>query len=49
VICPYCGYRMPAQYTPDAICKGLWLKCKGRQCGRTFEVNLPQEGEKKGQ
>lgn len=41
VFCPYCGYRMPLRYTPAARCRGLFVKCKGRGCGKIFEVILP--------
>jgi len=40
VTCPFCGYRMPIRYDADAECKGLFVKCKGRQCRRTFEIKI---------
>lgn len=40
VTCPFCGYRMPIKYDDDAKCRGLYVKCKGRQCGKTFEVKV---------
>ena len=40
--CPICGYRMPIRYDPDrAACRGVWVKCKGRKCGKEFEIELP--------
>ena len=39
VKCPYCGYEMPIHYEPErARCKGLWVKCKGRNCKKIFEI-----------
>ena len=36
--CPYCGYVMPLRVDPDAKCKGVWIKCKGRNCKKEFEI-----------
>lgn len=41
VVCPYCGYRMPIEVAPGAAAHGLFLKCKGRNCGKRFEIVLP--------
>lgn len=41
VICPHCGYRMPILIAPEAVVKGLFVKCKGRHCGKTFEIIIP--------
>lgn len=38
VICPYCGYRMPIEVKPDAQAHGLLIRCKGRTCGKVFEI-----------
>ena len=46
IICPYCGYRMPILRSPDAVSHGLFVKCKGRNCGKIFEINLPIERDK---
>jgi DNA-directed RNA polymerase subunit RPC12/RpoP len=36
--CPYCGQKI-FQYDPGtARCKGIYMKCKGRDCGKIFEV-----------
>lgn len=40
VKCPFCGYAMPIWYANDAICSGVYVKCKGRCCGREFEVKI---------
>lgn len=41
VICPYCGYKMPIQYDDSAaVCKGVYAKCKGRNCGKIFEIEI---------
>ena len=39
--CPYCGYEMPIRADPDALCKGIWVRCKGRGCKREFEIKIP--------
>lgn len=41
--CPYCGYRMPIETTENAVARGLLVKCKGRSCGKVFEIVLPQK------
>ena len=38
--CPYCGYMMPLTYVKDAVCRGIFVKCKGRKCGKVFEVKV---------
>jgi hypothetical protein len=43
VICPHCGYRMPILIASGAVAKGLIVKCKGRRCGKTFEIVIPQK------
>ena len=45
VRCPFCGYRMPVEAPPGAVAKGLYVKCKGRDCRRRFEIVL-QKTEK---
>lgn len=41
VTCPFCGYRMPIEAAPGAVAHGLFVKCKGRSCGKQFEIVLP--------
>lgn len=38
VKCPYCGYEMPIYYDKTATCKGVFIKCKGRNCKKQFEI-----------
>ena len=41
VKCPYCGYLMPIQFDPKtAKCRGVYVRCKGRNCKRIFEVKI---------
>jgi len=41
VTCPFCGYEMPLTYDPKtALCRGLWVRCKGRKCKKEFEVKI---------
>lgn len=42
VLCPYCGYRMPVTLGPKAHAGDVWLKCKGRKCGKVFEIKIPK-------
>lgn len=45
VTCPYCGYRMPIEAVSGAVAHGLFVKCKGRNCGRRFEIILPKKNQ----
>lgn len=40
VKCPHCGYEMPITKTKDAEAKGLFVKCKGRNCKQEFEIRI---------
>lgn len=41
VTCPYCGYKMPLTYDPKtARCSGVFVRCKGRNCRKVFEIEL---------
>lgn len=40
VRCPHCGYSMPILYVEQADCHGVIVKCKGRNCGKEFEVKI---------
>ena len=46
VKCPHCGYRMPIELSSDAVARGLFVKCKGRNCGKRFEIVLPPKDTK---
>ena len=37
VRCPYCGTPVNAFYKTDATCKGIFFKCKNRECRKQFE------------
>lgn len=41
--CPYCGYHMPVEISPNAVVHGVWVKCKGRNCRRIFEIRFPEQ------
>ena len=43
--CPHCGYEMPILRDQDSVCRGLWVRCKGRGCGRIFEIKIPPESK----
>lgn len=41
VTCPCCGYAMPIRYDEtDAVCQGVWVRCKGRNCKQEFEIKI---------
>lgn len=40
VKCPYCGYEMPLTYSENAVCKDVFIRCKGRNCKKVFEIKL---------
>lgn len=43
VKCPYCGYLMPITYDRTAKCKGVYIRCKGKNCKRIFEIKINHE------
>lgn len=43
VKCPYCGYEMPIFVKPPAVCRGLFVRCKGRHCKMEFEIRVPSQ------
>lgn len=38
VICPYCGYRLPIEYSRSANCREISVKCKGSHCRKIFNL-----------
>lgn len=47
VTCPHCGYKMPIWYDPaKAQSEGLFVKCKGRNCGMVFEIKIKKTSDK---
>lgn len=38
--CPYCGYRMPITFGKEAKCEGVFVKCKGKNCKKIFEIKI---------
>ncbi len=36
--CPHCGYKMPIYRDKKAVCEGIYVKCKARKCGKSFEI-----------
>lgn len=39
--CPYCGHEQSIQAEKNAVCRGLWVRCKARHCGQVFEILIP--------
>lgn len=41
ITCPYCGYKMPIKYDKKiSEAKGIYVKCKGRNCKKVFEIKI---------
>ena len=40
VRCPYCGYEMPVFFDDATQCNGLYIRCKGRNCKKVFEIKI---------
>lgn len=40
VKCPHCGYQMPLTYGREAVCRGVFVRCKGRGCRKVFEIKI---------
>ena len=39
--CPYCGHPVSVFYNSDAVCRGVFLRCKNKKtCGKIFELKL---------
>lgn len=38
VKCPYCSYKMPVFIRKNAVCRGVFVQCKGRNCKKIFEI-----------
>lgn len=43
VACPFCGQTQNIIYSEDAVCRGVYVKCKGRHCRQEFEIFLPAQ------
>lgn len=37
-ICPHCGYRNPIYGNEKSESKQVFFRCKGRNCGKFFEL-----------
>lgn len=40
VRCPFCGYEMPIYYQKEAVARGIYARCKGRNCKKKFEIRI---------
>ena len=40
VRCPYCGHPVNALKGKDASCRGIFFKCKNKDCRRIFELRI---------
>ncbi len=41
--CPFCGYKMPIERDKNAVCRGLHVRCKARNCGKEFEIKINED------
>ncbi len=40
VKCVYCGRYVNVFRSKDAACRGIYLKCKNRECRKVFELRI---------
>lgn len=40
VKCPHCGHEQNVFFKEDAVCNGVFLRCKARHCREIFEIKL---------
>lgn len=40
VACPHCGRPVNVFVSRDARCRGVFLKCKNKDCKKIFELRL---------
>lgn len=38
--CPFCNYEMPIWYNDKSKAEGIFVKCKGRNCKKEFEIKI---------
>lgn len=38
--CPYCGYEMPIFCTDKTVSNNLFVRCKGKNCKKIFEIKI---------
>nr|DAZ76080.1 MAG TPA: cysteine-rich protein [Caudoviricetes sp.] len=38
--CPYCGHPVNVFYKTDAVCRGIFLRCKNKECAKIFELRM---------
>lgn len=46
VECPYCGSTQNVQYTQEALCRGVYIRCRARHCKKIFEIKLGNTDKK---
>lgn len=40
VRCPFCNYEMPVFLADHAKATGIFVRCKGRNCKKLFEISI---------
>lgn len=40
VTCPYCNHTVNVMVSEDASCRGVFLRCKNKECKKIFELKI---------
>ena len=40
VSCPYCGFAVNVFFKEGASCRGVFFKCKNKNCRKQFELRI---------
>ena len=40
ILCPFCGHPTSVMADENAVCKGVYVKCKGAHRGIEFEIKI---------
>lgn len=40
ILCPHCKCPTPIMADENAVCKGIYVKCKGAHCKKEFEIRI---------
>lgn len=40
ILCPHCKCPTPIMADENAVCRGIYVKCKGAHCKKEFEIKI---------
>lgn len=40
ILCPKCGHPTPIMADDNAVCRGIYVKCKGAHCKEEIEIKI---------